>query len=64
MSAIYLGNITLMAMFSRITKDESGQTKVDYVMLLVLVALAFFILAPHIRDGLLGIFINTFGAVQ
>ncbi len=44
--------------------DESGQTMVEYVMLLVLVALAAFILSPNIRDGILAVFRNTSSALN
>jgi len=39
--------------------DETGQTMVEYVMILVLVALAAFILAPNVRDAILHVFQNT-----
>ena len=44
-------------------KDETGQTMVEYVMLLVLVALATFILAPNVRDSILKVFQNTSSAI-
>jgi len=48
---------------NRQIKDERGQTMVEYVMLLVLVALATFILAPNVRDSILKVFQNTSSAI-
>lgn len=45
-------------------KDENGQTMVEYVMLIVLVALAVFILSPNIKDAILKVFSNTSSALQ
>jgi len=36
---------------------------VEYVMLLVLIALAVFILAPNVRDSILKVFQNTSSAI-
>ncbi len=47
----------------RFLKDESGQTMVEYVMLIVLVALAAFIFSPNIKDGILKVFQNTSSAL-
>ncbi len=44
--------------------DESGQTMVEYVMLIVLVALAVFILTPNIKDAILQVFQNTSSALK
>ncbi len=45
-------------------KDEAGQTMVEYVMLIVLVALAVFILTPNIKDAILKVFQNTSSALK
>jgi Flp pilus assembly pilin Flp len=49
----------LLSKFKRLSEDEAGQTMVEYVMLLVLVALTVFILSPNVRDGILHVFQNT-----
>jgi Flp pilus assembly pilin Flp len=38
---------------------ERGQTMVEYVMVLVLVALTVFLLTPNIKSGILAVFSNT-----
>ena len=43
---------------------EEGQTMVEYVMLIVLVALAVFILSPNIKDAILQVFKNTSSALK
>ncbi len=45
-------------------EDEKGQTMVEYVMLIVLVALAVFILSPNIKDAILKVFSNTSSALK
>ncbi len=45
-------------------KDETGQTMVEYVMLIVLVALAVFLLTPNIKSAILQVFSNTSSALQ
>ena len=45
-------------------EDEEGQTMVEYVMLIVLVALAVFILSPNIKDAILRVFSNTSSALK
>ncbi len=45
-------------------EDESGQTMVEYVMLIVLVALAVFLLVPNIKDAILKVFSNTSSALK
>ncbi len=45
-------------------EDEAGQTMVEYVMLIVLVALAVFILTPNIKDAILKVFSNTSSALH
>ncbi len=44
-------------------RDERGQTMVEYVMLIVLVALAVFIVMPNIKDAILKVFQNTSSAL-
>lgn len=44
-------------------EEEAGQTMVEYVMLIVLVALAVFILTPNIKDAILKVFSNTSSAL-
>ncbi len=48
----------------RLLKQETGQTMVEYVMLIVLVALAVFILTPNIKDAILKVFQNTSSALK
>jgi Flp pilus assembly pilin Flp len=45
-------------------EDAEGQTMVEYVMLIVLVALAVFILSPNIKDAILKVFSNTSSALK
>ncbi len=40
-------------------QNEVGQGMVEYVMLIVLVALAIFLLSPNVRSGILNAFANT-----
>ncbi len=42
---------------------ESGQTMVEYVMLIVLVALAVFIASPSLTSAIMGVFSNTSSAL-
>ena len=48
----------------RFIVDEEGQTMVEYVMLIVLVALAVFLLTPNIKDAVLKVFSNTSSALS
>ena len=51
---------TLLAMlWSRLRKNETGQTMVEYVMLIVLVALAVFLASPSITSAIMGVFTET-----
>ena len=43
----------------RLSRGESGQTIVEYVMLIVLVALAVFMTSPSITSAILGVFTDT-----
>ena len=54
----------LSALQRKLLKSESGQTMVEYVMLIVLVALAVFILTPNIKDAILQVFQNTSSALK
>ncbi len=56
--------IALYKRFKALTKDETGQTMVEYVMLIVLVALAVFILSPNIKDAIINVFQNTSSALK
>jgi len=47
----------------RFVKSESGQTMVEYVMLIVLVALAVFLLTPNIKSAIIKVFSNTSSAL-
>ncbi len=42
-----------------LVKKESGQTIVEYVLLIVLVALAVFFASPTITNAILGVFSRT-----
>ncbi len=52
------------ALQRRFLTDEKGQTMVEYVMLIVLVALAVFLLTPNIKSAILTVFSNTSSALQ
>jgi len=45
-------------------KEETGQTMVEYVMLIVLVALAVFLLTPNIKSAIVQVFSNTSSALK
>jgi Flp pilus assembly pilin Flp len=52
------------AHLSRLFKaEETGQTMVEYVMLIVLVALAVFIASPSLTSAIMGVFSNTSSAL-
>ena len=55
--------IAMYNKFKKMMKGETGQTMVEYVMLIVLVALAVFILSPNIKDAILQVFSNTSSAL-
>jgi Flp pilus assembly pilin Flp len=44
--------------------SESGQTMVEYVTLIVLVALAVFLLTPNIKSAIITVFSNTSSALK
>jgi len=50
--------------FKKFTVNEEGQTMVEYVMLIVLIALAVFLLTPNIKDAVLKVFSNTSSALS
>ena len=52
------------ALERKFVKMESGQTMVEYVMLIVLVALAVFIATPNIKDAITKVFSNTSSALK
>ena len=60
MLALYNQYLNLKSRF----ENEEGQTMVEYVMLIVLVALAVFILSPNIKDAILRVFSNTSSALK
>ena len=53
----------LKSLAKRYCCDDRGQTMVEYVMLIVLVALAVFILAPNIKSAVISVFSNTSSAI-
>ncbi len=56
--------VSLGSKLKALSKDEIGQTMVEYVMLIVLVALAVFILTPNIKDAILQVFSNASSALK
>ncbi len=54
----------IAALDRKLFKNESGQTMVEYVMLIVLVALAVFLLTPNIKSAILQVFSNTSSALK
>jgi Flp pilus assembly pilin Flp len=44
--------------------NDEGQTMVEYVMLIVLVALAVFLLSPSVTNAITTVFKNTSSALQ
>ena len=56
--------VALNNLFRKLRKEEEGQTMVEYVMLIVLVALAVFLLSPNIKDAILQVFRNTSSALK
>ena len=64
MRAIYSTISDLRSRIGGLTEEERGQTMVEYVMLIVLVALAVFLLTPNIKNAILTVFSNTSSALQ
>ena len=60
---LYAALTALRSKFKGFSEDETGQTMVEYVMMIVLVALAVFILSPNIKDAILQVFSNTSSAL-
>jgi Flp pilus assembly pilin Flp len=54
----------LKSRLAALSQDEAGQTMVEYVMLIVLVALAVFLATPNIKSAILKVFENTSSALQ
>lgn len=54
---------SLNALHRKLFKNEAGQTMVEYVMLIVLVALAVFLLTPNIKSAIIQVFSNTSSAL-
>ena len=52
------------ALEEKLVINQAGQTMVEYVMLIVLVALAVFIATPNIKDAITKVFSNTSSALQ
>jgi Flp pilus assembly pilin Flp len=53
----------LKVRFEDFFKVESGQTIVEYVLLIVLVALAVFVASPNITSAIIGVFSRTSSAL-
>ena len=53
----------LAMLLSKLRNDENGQTMVEYVMLIVLVALAVFLASPSITSAIMGVFTRTSSAL-
>jgi len=47
----------------RYWQADQGQTMVEYVMLIVLVALAVFLLSPNLQSAIVTVFSNTSSAL-
>ena len=60
---LYAALTALRSKFKGFSEDETGQTMVEYVMMIVLVALAVFILSPNIKDAIMKVFSNTSSAL-
>ena len=48
----------------KVFKHESGQTMVEYVMMIVLVCLAVFLMTPNIKSAIIQVFSNTSSALK
>ena len=53
----------IAALERKLLNEDTGQTMVEYVMLIVLVALAVFIMSPSVTSAILGVFSNTSSAL-
>ena len=47
----------------KLFRNDEGQTMVEYVMLIVLVALAVFLLSPSVTQAIMSVFTNTSSAL-
>ena len=54
----------LKAKLARFKDNEQGQTFVEYVMIIVLVALAVYIANPNITSAVLNVFTDTSSALS
>jgi len=45
-------------------QDDRGQTMVEYVTLIVLVALSVFMLTPNVKSAIISVFSNTSSALK
>lgn len=48
---------------NKLFRNDEGQTMVEYVMLIVLVALAVFLLTPSVTQAITAVFSNTSSAL-
>jgi Flp pilus assembly pilin Flp len=48
---------------NKLFQNDEGQTMVEYVMLIVLVALAVFLLTPSVTQAITAVFSNTSSAL-
>ncbi len=55
---------SLNALRTKLSMSESGQTMVEYVMMIVLVALAVFLMTPNIKSAIIQVFSNTSSALM
>jgi Flp pilus assembly pilin Flp len=55
--------LVLSARIKRCWQGDQGQTMVEYVMLIVLVALAVFLLTPNLQSAIITVFSNTSSAL-
>ena len=44
---------------AKLHRNDRGQTAVEYVMLIVLVAVSVFIASPNVTDSVMGVFSGT-----
>ena len=54
----------LKAKLTRFRNNEQGQTFVEYVMIIVLVALAVYIANPNITSAIMNVFTDTSSALS
>jgi Flp pilus assembly pilin Flp len=63
MLKLYTQYKTIVADLKEKLNENQGQTMVEYVMLIVLVALAVFIASPSVTSAILGVFTRTSSAL-